>query len=91
MNTPLPSAIPWLAQVTPEASNQLGPVWDTVLARGSREAALAYAQSSVGIEYGERFVVHIAPAAALLRYPNGMPKFCRAFTFKREIQATLTA
>lgn len=79
MNT-LP-VIPWLVQGSATDTATLGPEWETVFARTSREAAVLWAESRGVLTFPLPFFVHVGPVAKCLRYGNGMPHFCKMFTF----------
>lgn len=72
--------IPWLVQVTQDDPPKLPPVWDTIEAPTSKDAALLYATTKAqSLGMVPPFWVHVGPAAPGLRYDNGFPHFVRSF------------
>lgn len=70
--------IPWLVQKAAPGQTHCDPDWQTVEADTSRGAVVAWLEAHwLAGELPVR--IRVAPAAKILRHPNGMPMLSREF------------
>jgi hypothetical protein len=76
--------IPWLVQVAHPGETHARPEWEPIAAANSQGAVVVWLETH---DHTLPITIRVAPSAAVLRHPNGMPMMSREFTVTAEMPA----